>query len=142
MRVRCVAKVATPEQVQRYGLQVTVEHQFDVTPGKEYLVLGLTALAADSFYGTGVTIEVLDDFGRWSIQPLFLFEVVDPRPSQYWVAKQVGEAELALWPKSFHKDFYHDHLTDGVPEVVADFRRVCALLEAEFGEDEVSAGAP
>ncbi len=137
MRVRCVATVATPEQVQRYGLQVTIEHRYDVTPGKEYLVLGLTALAADSAYGTGVTIEVLDDFGRWSIQPLFLFEVIDPRPSRHWVAKQVGEAELALWPESFHQDYYHDHLTDGVPEVVADFNRVCSLLEAEFAADEV-----
>jgi len=142
MKVRCLANVATAEQIAQYGLDPKVEHRYYVTPGKEYLVLGLTAVAGDSAYGPGVTVDVLDDFGRWSIKPLFLFEVIDPRPSRYWVAKKVGEAELALWPESFFQDFYHDHLTDGMPEEVADFKRVCALLEAEFAEDEVAAEVP
>jgi len=134
MKVRCLANVATADQVKRYGLDPRVEHRYYVTPGKEYLVLALTAVAGDSAYGPGVTVDVLDDFERWSIKPLFLFEVVDPRPSRYWLAKKVGEAELALWPESFFQDFYHDHLTDGVPDVVADFKRVCGLLEAEYAE--------
>jgi hypothetical protein len=111
-----------------------VGHPFDVTPGKEYLVLGLTMMTESWALGAGVALDLIDDSGGWSINPLFLFEVIDPRPSRYWVAKKVGEAELALWPESFFRDYYHDHLTDGVPEVVADFKQVCALLEAEFAD--------
>jgi len=142
MQVHCLSNQATPEQVQQYGLDSRVDHHFDVTPGRTYTVIGLTMVAGSWASGVGVALDLLDDFGRWSIQPLFLFEVVDPRPSQYWIAKKVGEAELALWPESFFQDFYHDHLTDGLPEEVADFKRVCALLDAEFAEDEMAAEAP
>lgn len=39
-----------------------------------------------------------------------------------------------MQPPSFFKDFYYDDLSEGVPEVVADFSRVRALLEAEADE--------
>ena len=134
MKVRCLANQATSEQAQKYGLDPRVDHRFDVTPDRTYTVIGLTMMVKSWSSGAGVALDLLDDFSRWSIQPLFLFEVIDPRPSRYWVAKKLGEAELALWPESFFQDFYHDHLTDGVPEVVADFKRVCGLLEAEYAE--------
>ena len=136
MKVRCIANQATNEQVKNYEVQRAAECKHNVTPGREYLVLALTALASNSAHGTGVTIDVLDDSGRWSMQPLFLFEMIDPRPSRYWIAKKMGEAELALWPVSFFQDCYHDHLTNGRPEEVADFKQVCARLEAEFAEDD------
>ena len=134
MKTRCVANQATPEQVKKYGLDPLVDHHFDVTPGRTYTVIGLTMMVDSWASGAGVALDLLDDSGRLSIQPLFLFEMIDPRPSRYWVARKVGEADLALWPESFFQDCFHDHLTNGRPEEVAEFKRVYALLEAEFAE--------
>ena len=140
MRVRCLSKIATPDQAERYGGTYKVIREYDLTPGKEYVVVALTAGVGDSAYGRGVHIEALDDSGRWSSNPLFLFDLVDPRPSRYWIAKKVGAAELALAPESFFRDSYHDGLTDGVPEIVADFKRVSALLMAEFASPQEFVG--
>ncbi|NJN00814.1 MAG: hypothetical protein HC793_04405 [Aquincola sp.] len=44
--------------MKRFGLDPEVEHRYYVTPGKDYLVLALTAVAGDSAYGPGVTVDV------------------------------------------------------------------------------------
>lgn len=41
-----------------------------------------------------------------------------------------------LAPLSFHDPFWADDLTEGVPEVVADYRVVVAKLREEFAGDE------
>lgn len=133
MKVRCVTHVPSAEQLRDYGFDSRYQHRFDVTKGKEYTVLGLTTMVESPALGAGVHLDIIDDFDRWALSPLLLFEVVDPRPSRHWIARKVGsEAGLALWPESFFQEAYHDRLTDGVPEIVADFRRVRHLLENEF----------
>ncbi|HWM91944.1 MAG TPA: hypothetical protein VN493_14355 [Thermoanaerobaculia bacterium] len=68
-------------------------------------------------------MEIIDDFDRWTLAPFVLFEIVDPRPSRYWVATQLDDpAAMALWPQSFSQTYYHDDLTEGSPDVVADFK--------------------
>ncbi len=134
MKVRCIRNTPTNEELQRLGFDQRIEHRFYVTPHQVYPVLGMTFLTESSALGAGVTLEIIDDFDRWALAPLILFEIIDPRPSRYWLARRLGNGDLALWPESFSRDYYHDDLTDGVPEVVADFRRVRALLEAEFSD--------
>lgn len=36
-----------------------------------------------------------------------------------------------MLPESFYSDFYHDDLSEGIPEVVEDFTAVCKMIEAE-----------
>ncbi len=46
--------------------------------------------------------------------------------------KMWEDGAITLWPPSFYKEFYHDHLSEGVPEVVHDFERIYSLLSAEY----------
>ena len=145
MKVRCIARRPTPEQVADLGFSPRFDRDFHVTIGNEYLVLALEFVDKSEFYGAGVVLEMRDDFGRWAMFPLLLFEVVDPRPSRYWIAQKTKDNSLTLGPPSFFRRYYHDDLTDGVPEVVDDFRQVAALLEAEYPEsytDSVQNGEP
>jgi hypothetical protein len=77
-------------------------------------------------------LEIKDDADDCVSAPLCLFEIIDSRPSKFWVAKKVNNFELLLWPKEFYKDFFHDHLSDGEHSVVQIFRRVVDQLESEF----------
>jgi hypothetical protein len=61
-----------------------------------------------------------------------LFEIVDPRPSRFWVARKVNDFTLSLWPEEFYEDYFHDRLSDGEPIGVEAFRRVVDRLENEF----------
>ena len=86
MKVRCVARRPTPSQVIDFGFSSPFEKDFHVTIGKLYLVLALEWIPESEFYGAGVILETLDDFGRWALFPLLLFDIADPRPSRYWIA--------------------------------------------------------
>jgi hypothetical protein len=138
MKVRCIARRPTPSQVAEFGFSSPFKRDFHVTIGKQYLVLALEFISESNFYGRGVLIEAIDDFGDWAMFPLLLFDVVDPRLSRYWIAQKTKDNSLMLGPPSFFRRYYHDDLTDGAPEIVADFRQVTALLEAEYEEDPES----
>lgn len=64
--------------------------------------------------------------------PLCIFEIVDNRPSQYWKIQKRSEYEISLWPEEFYQEYFHDDLSDGVPEVVEIYKRVVERLEKEF----------
>ncbi len=136
MKVRCVQNKVRLEDLDRLGFVRGAPGDFDLTPEKFYLVIGVTCNEKASDCGRGVILEVLDDFGRWSMAPICLFHVTDSRLSRYWIVRQYGEMGLRLWPESFFRDYYHDLLTDGDPEVVADFERVLSLLKAEQADLE------
>src|SRR5258705_244668 len=124
MKVRCLAKRPTMDQVKQFGLDPRIDNSSHVTPGQCYTVLAITACGVASQFRSGVYLDLVDDYGRWSESPLFLFDIVDTRPSKFWVARKFPDSTLALWPESFFQEFYHDLLTDGDPKFVADFERV------------------
>ena len=66
--------------------------------------------------------------------PLSLFEIKDPRGSRYWEMRTSDECIVRFWPSSFHREFYHDDLSEREPGLVEDFWRVYALIEAETKE--------
>jgi hypothetical protein len=106
---------------------------YQLTVGKDYLVLGLSFLVNSAIYGSSSLLEVCDDAGRCISIPTMLFEVVDPRPSRFWLAKRVGETDFIFWPEEFYQEYFHDRLSDRQPEAVATFSDVLNRLDAEFG---------
>lgn len=130
MKVRCISPYPTDRQIEKLG-KFYKKQSFGVSVGKEYLVLGITFLINSALFGTGVIIDFHDDDGNVGNAPLFLFEITDRRSSKYWEAKFHDDGSFQLQPSSFYKENYHDLLSDGVEEVMEDFKRVLALLEAE-----------
>jgi hypothetical protein len=130
MRVKCVQVGLTKEQRQHLGTVFHEDQDFHVTPGKEYVAIGLNFSVESNVHGTGVWVHLVTDYGNLGWAPLALFEIIDPRVSRYWVARRV-EGGVTLWPESLHREFYHDDLSEGVAEIVSDFERVRALIEAE-----------
>jgi hypothetical protein len=76
-------------------------------------------------------VDIASDSGYLYPVPLCLFEVIDGRVSQHWQVRQYEDGDLTLWPPSFYREYYHDDLIEGVPEVVDDFRRVRIQIEDE-----------
>ena len=130
MKVKCVQPYPTPEQIERLG-DFHKKQAFGVTVGNVYLVLALEFHIKLPGFGTGVMIQFLDDDGHIGFAPLFLFEIVDGRPSKHWECRFRENGSLTLQPPSFYREYYHDDLSEDVPEVVEDFKRVRALLESE-----------
>jgi hypothetical protein len=107
--------------------------QYQVTVGKEYVVLGISFLVASEVYGNCPLFGICDDAGRLVSMPTVLFELVDPRPSRFWLAKRGGKSDLLLWPEEFYREYFHDDLSERDPATVAAFSGVVARLESEFG---------
>lgn len=131
MKVRCLGNKFTDEQKEILGVP---EHQnpiYQLTIGKEYTVLGLS-LSMD--YMKGVMLEIQEDHHSYCVSiPLCLFEIIDPRISAYWRAKQ-NKHNLLLWPEEFYIDFFHDDLAEGRFEVKSIYDEVCKKMKSEFDE--------
>jgi hypothetical protein len=61
-----------------------------------------------------------------------LFEILDPRPSAFWRVKKQNDVDLTLWPEEFYRKFFHDDLSEGIPEIVETFNQVVGRLRHEF----------
>lgn len=105
---------------------------FRVTIGMEYIVFGLTFFVNSNLFGTGVVIQFQDDDGNLAFAPLFMFEIVDGRPSKHWEARFYEDGVFQLQPSSFYRAYYHDDLSEGGSEIVEDFRHVRSLMETEY----------
>jgi len=119
------------EQLLVLGQDYYQNQAFHVHAGAAYVVLGLTFHIRSNLYGTAMTVEIQDDYGRLATVPLCLFEIVDEHLSTYWVIRHWTDGTVAMWPPSFFADFYHDDLSEGVAEVVSDYARVKRQIEAE-----------
>jgi hypothetical protein len=105
-----------------------------LTIGKEYVVLALSHFLDSYNYANYPIINIKDDIHSYLIPfPLFLFEVIDDRPSKYWHFNYDKERKVCeMAPISFYQEYYHDLLSDGYPELEEDFRQICELLENEL----------
>ncbi|HET7106538.1 MAG TPA: hypothetical protein VFI38_07000 [Candidatus Acidoferrum sp.] len=136
MRVRCISTYPSEEQIQRLGKSFFRDQAFHIEVGKDYIVLGLAFSAGSNI----PFISVVGQYGKLGHAPLSLFEVIDARVSKYWEVRVMRNGVLVFWPHSFFREFYHDDLSELVPEVVADFDHVRAMMEAEASEQP--AGCP
>jgi hypothetical protein len=130
MRVRCISTYPSEEQIQRLGKRFYRNQDFHIASGKEYVVFGLE-FSLDSNIPS---VSLVGEYDKLRDAPLCLFEIIDARVSRYWEVRASGNGVLVFWPHSFFREYYHDDLSELVPEVVADFERVRAMMEAEASE--------
>jgi hypothetical protein len=128
MKVICRSTTLTPQQRQALD-QVGQTDIYNFNVGEIYTVLGLSC---------GVDIDggaLLHLAGPHYLlaAPLCLFDIVDPRPSRYWIARKT-EHTLSLRPEALHIDYFQDRLSDGDPELIPIYRELCARMESEFDD--------
>lgn len=137
MLVRCIASLPDDEQAKILGIGKHYspgQMEFNVQIGQEYVVFGLTFLSGIPW------VEILRQSGTYLYSvPLCLFDIVDGSVSKYWVAKADQDGDFFLWPPSFYQPYYHDDLSEGVPEVAKDFQRVRRLImeENSFNDEPI-----
>lgn len=131
MRVKSVSTYPTEAQIVDLGEGFHRAQQFPMEAGKSYLVLGISFYIKASIFGKGLIFEIEDSDGEPASVPACLVIVEDPRASSLWELRINPGKVVHLWPPSFYQEFYHDDLSEGVPEVVEDYKRVVSLLRAE-----------
>lgn len=134
MRAKCIALLPDAEQAKQLGIDKHYHPErmgFNIRVGQEYLVFAIT------FLGGVPWVDILSQSGAYVYSvPLCLFEIMDGVVSKYWVARVGQNGDFCLWPPSFYTPYYHDDLTNGVPEVVKDFQRVRQLIMEEYPNGE------
>jgi hypothetical protein len=134
MRAKCVRLSPAQRELAGSGKQ-----DFHLTIGSQYLVFGIQFAIDSELHGTGVWLHLVSDHGHLSWAPISLFDIVDPRVSKHWRI-HVDHYGVRLWPESFFQAFYHDDLSEDVPNVMEDFKKVRALLESEAAEGTQPSG--
>ncbi len=133
MKVVCIRNVIDDAFASRVGLQEGAPRNYrSVTPGKEYVVLGLTYNPSLSSYAGKPVVEVKNDAGGLSSIPLFLFDITDHSASKYWKVRFSEDGCFTILPEAFYSEYFYDDLSEGVPEVRKSFDEVCQRLENEF----------
>lgn len=134
MKVKAIAVCPTEEDITKMGEGFRRDIGFLVTAGNVYTVLGISFFLGPSstVFGNTVCVKIVDDEGNLVFSPLCLFEIVDRRVSRYWEARKAEAATLDLWPPSFFGGYFHDDVSNGVPDAVRELERVRALIENEF----------
>ncbi|WP_316812829.1 hypothetical protein [Pedobacter heparinus] len=130
MKIKCIAIKLEKDQLILLGKYGNAKNHFSVSIGKEYIVFGLTFRFEE--FGSGCFVEILSDNNHLIQVPILLFNMIDPRPSKHWEIKQFSEKLITFWPPSMYKDFYHDDLSEDVPDVVEDFLEVKKKILFEF----------
>jgi hypothetical protein len=130
MKVVCKDNTLSGEEKLARGFETQGTMRYDLTVGKEYLVLGINFLQAR--WNNGVSFLLRDDFGRCAFVPLALTEVADPRASAFWRARTRNDGSLSLWPEEFFSDYFHDELSNGDQKAAEAFKRAYRQLDEEF----------
>ncbi|QKJ01550.1 hypothetical protein [Yersinia mollaretii] len=130
MKVKCLATSLTAQQKAALGLMDNQDPQYPYTIGQIYTVLAMSSKVGVNA-GTLLQLPKIPMDYIISV-PLCIFDIVDGRPSSYWKIEKLSEYEISLWPEEFYREYFHDDLSDGDPEVVEIFKRVVDKLEKEF----------
>ncbi|MNE57959.1 hypothetical protein D3C80_1529570 [compost metagenome] len=130
MKVNCNSLKLEADNISILGQNAQAKNNFSITIGQTYTVFGLTFSFGG--FGSGCFVQILSDNNHLIDVPIVLFETVDNRLSKYWEFKSYPDGGITLWPPSFYKDYYHDDLSEDIPEVVEDFKKVRELLINEY----------
>lgn len=130
MKVKCLATSLTVQQKSDLGLMNNQDPQYPYTVGQTYTVLAMSSKVGVNA-GTLLQLQKVPMDYIISV-PLCLFDIVDDRPSSYWRIQKRSDYEISLWPEEFYQEYFHDDLSDGVPEVVEIYKKVLERLEKEF----------
>lgn len=140
MKVKCIATRISDEQKKSIGMKSDIDPSYDTSfvIGKEYVVLGISHDTRSEYWTTHL-VHLKDELGGCTYAPICLFEIIDPRPSIFWRAK-IMDDDLVLWPVEFYREFFHDDLSEGKPEIKKVFDIVVDRLTYEF--EDATAGLP
>lgn len=101
--------------------------------GNEYTVYGLSLHRESSIYRGGTLVcKVVDDYGNLTSAPIDIFDVVDGAMPKEWRIEKRFDG-VFMWPDLFHREFFFDDLSEGVPECVAEFRSLKSKMEGVVG---------
>lgn len=136
MKVKCIQNVIDSNLAKQvdFPRRAPTDYRSEITIGKEYVVLGLCYIPSSLYWAGKPAISIKDDDGDLSFVPIFLFEIIDPRPSKFWQIRYNDDGSLEMYPEAFYRNFFHDDLSEGVPEIKADFIKICEKLEKEQAE--------
>lgn len=127
MRVRCIAEIPNEEQVRMLGAYYRPGRTiFPVNMGQQYMVIGVGTW--DGVHWVEIETPTEDVISV----PLFLFEIVDGRPSRHWEARLHADGALTLWPPALYDPFFHSRLSDSVPATLSEYR----LLKQRMKDEE------
>ena len=115
---------------------------FAFTIGGQHVVLGVHFAIKSSLHGTGTWLHLLNDDGQLGWAPLSMFAIADARVSQLWRVRRHDDGTVSLYPELFHREFFHDDLSEGVPEVVQAFAILRETLEREAFGPATTAAPP
>jgi hypothetical protein len=133
--LRCQLQTLFPDDIPAFGGGSRSQQDYHVSVGKEYVAVGLQFHTGYMDRRAGVWVHFVSDYGNLGWAPLQLFEIVDGRAARYWVARPMEDG-LRLWPELLYKEFFHDHLGEGMPEAVDAFKRLFRAIELEAREKE------
>ena len=130
MKIKCISVKLNEDQLFVLGKYSSAKNHFSISLGEEYVVFGLTFEFNE--FGNGCFVQILSNNNHLVHVPITLFDIIDERMSKYWELKKFPGGNIAIWPPTLYKEFYHDDLSEDVPEVVEDFKRIKEQILSEF----------
>jgi len=86
----------------------------DLTPGQQYVVIGIEA----------DDLRLLNDIGRPYLYPHRLFRMVDPRKPRDWITEHGEDGECYAYPRPLNKPGFFEDFFDHKRRAVATFWQV------------------
>lgn len=135
MKVRCLNNFLREDQRVAIGLPQGESIKHAITLGSEYIVLGLSVKPPGSRNGSGLFVEIANDWGQCRGISISLFEIVDARCSKYWIVKSREDGTVLLWPEEFYKEYFLDDLIEGEPDACEIFQELVTRMNTEAQEE-------
>lgn len=128
MKVQCLKKYPSEEQIIELGKNFYANQGFYVEVGEYYTVLAVFIYNNQPAFGSGCWIQVVSKDEHLINAPLCLFQVIDGTLSRFWEISVNQKGTVCFCPPSFLKEYYYDDLSEGVKEIRNDFNRIKNLI--------------
>jgi|GEM_PF-1034292 len=119
------------------GISTQDPRDYSLTPGRRYLVLGITFVPKSVQAASPILYQVLNDHGSVSHVPVEFFAIENGQCSAFWEVRQHEDGSMLVWPQEFFAEFFHDDLTEGTRFAIEVLRSVVGKMarEANFVVD-------
>ena len=132
MKTKCISRELTEEQRLLFKVPALFRSVYQISIGREYLVLGISFAISSPVYGTTALLEIVDDPGHCLSVPAALFKIVDSQCSSFWEARFYEDGAVTMWPSEFYRPYFHGDLSNGDPQARKIFESVLTKMQAEF----------
>jgi hypothetical protein len=134
MKVQCKGRELTEEQRSFFRVPSLFRPNYQVSIGKEYLVIGISFGVNNPHHGNSALFEIVNDDGHLVLHPAALFDITDARCSSFWRAKAHGDGMVTLRPEELYLEYFHDDLSEKEPETRRVFQLLLSRMEGEFDD--------